>query len=67
MSNYKVIVQANAHLLEIAQFEHKMKKSGCADELVAALTTSMKALGQRLQERRQEVEATSIEMYVLDM
>ena len=57
-------MQANAHLLEIAQFEHKLKMSGCADELVAALTTSMKALGQGIQEQRQKVEATSIESYM---
>ena len=48
---------ANANLLEIAGFDHKLKLAGCDDELIGALTTSIKKIGSTIQQHRQDVEA----------
>ena len=52
----QAIVTANANLLEIAGFGHKLKNAGCADELIEALTSSIKKMGLKIQKHRQDVE-----------
>ena len=48
---------ANANLLEIAGFEHRLKEAGCAQELVKALTASMATEGMAVQAARHRLEA----------
>ncbi|CAE7306290.1 unnamed protein product [Symbiodinium sp. CCMP2592] len=51
------IVQANANLLEISGFEHKLVQAGCDKSLVNALTESMAHTSAKISEERQKLEA----------
>ncbi|CAE7207120.1 unnamed protein product, partial [Symbiodinium sp. CCMP2456] len=52
-----VIVQANANLLEISGFGHKLQKAGCDHNLANALTESMARTSAQISEERQKLEA----------
>ena len=50
-------MQANANLLEISGFGHKLQKAGCDENLTAALTASMAQTSAEISEKRQKLEA----------
>ena len=50
-------MQANANLLEISGFGHKLSQAGCDPSLASALTQSMGRTSTTISQERQKLEA----------